>query len=65
MIYSGTNEMAIAGLSFGADGLLGSFYNLIPEVYLKLLEAFKSGDAKTAKRLQENVNAIIFFALMR
>ena len=37
----------------GADGLISSFYNLIPEVYLQLKRAFDAGDSKTAKRLQE------------
>ncbi|MDB5474065.1 MAG: N-acetylneuraminate lyase [Devosia sp.] len=65
IIYSGADEMAMSGLSFGADGIIGSFYNCIPEVFLALYDAVKSGDMAKAKSLQEVGNAIIFFSLAR
>lgn len=65
IIYSGADEMAISGLAFGADGIIGSFYNTIPEVYLALYAAVKAGDMVKAKALQEVGNAIIFFTLAR
>ncbi|MGE4467022.1 dihydrodipicolinate synthase family protein, partial [Sphaerochaeta sp.] len=30
-VYSGSDEMALSGLAYGSDGLIGSFYNVIPE----------------------------------
>lgn len=65
LIYSGSDEMAMSGLSFGADGLIGSFYNLIPEVFLALRAAVASGDLATAHDRQATANAIIFFSLAR
>ena len=65
VIYSGADEMAMSGLAFGADGIIGSFYNSIPEVYLALNAAVAAGDMEKAKALQEVGNAIIFFTLAR
>lgn len=65
IIYSGADEMAMSGLGFGADGIIGSFYNCIPEIFLGLYEAVRAGDTAEAKRLQEVGNAIIFFSLAR
>lgn len=33
MIYSGADEMATQGLLAGADGIIGSFYNLLPDTF--------------------------------
>lgn len=65
MVYSGADEMAMSGLAFGADGIIGSFYNMMPEVFIALYDAVADGDMKRAKSLQETANAIIFFALGR
>lgn len=65
MIYSGSDEMAMSGLAFGADGLIGSFYNLIPEVFLALRDAMAAGQLAKAQDLQATANAIIFFSLAR
>ena len=65
IIYSGSDEMAMSGLNFGADGIIGSFYNCIPEVFLALYAAVRAGDMTKAKSLQEVGNAIIFFSLSR
>jgi len=65
MVYSGADEMAMSGLSFGADGIIGSFYNMMPEVFIDLIRALAEGDMTAAKRLQETANAIILFALAR
>jgi N-acetylneuraminate lyase len=65
VVYSGCDEMAIAGLSFGADGLIGTFYNMIPEPFLDLYKAVQAGDLKTAREKQRIANAIIMFTLDR
>lgn len=65
VVYSGADEMAMSGLSFGADGIIGSFYNVIPEVFLALDAAVKAGDLAGAKALQETANAVIYFTLGR
>ncbi|MBI4921403.1 MAG: dihydrodipicolinate synthase family protein [Devosia nanyangense] len=65
IVYSGADEMAMSGLAFGADGIIGSFYNLMPEIWLSLRDAVAAGNLAEAKRLQEIGNAVIFFALGR
>ncbi|MBN9362692.1 MULTISPECIES: dihydrodipicolinate synthase family protein [unclassified Devosia] len=65
IVYSGADEMAMSGLSFGADGIIGSFYNSMPEIWMALRDAVAAGDLKEAKRLQEIGNAVIFFSLGR
>lgn len=63
IIYSGADEMAMSGLQFGADGIIGSFYNCMPEVFIALRDAVRAGDMAEAKRLQEIGNAVIYHAL--
>ncbi len=59
VVYSGCDEMALSGLLVGADGLIGSFYNVMPELYLRLHAAVKAGDMDTAKRCQKIATEII------
>lgn len=63
MIYSGCDEMALSGLSFGADGIIGSFYNVIPEIYLQLEEAMERKDLRLAQECQSLADAIVLFVL--
>lgn len=65
VVYSGADEMAMSGLSFGADGIIGSFYNVMPEVWRGIYNAVRQGNPAEAKRLQEIGNAVIFFSLQR
>lgn len=62
-IYSGCDEMALSGMSFGADGLIGSFYNVIPELFKQIIDAEAKQDMHTAKKLQIQADKIIFFVL--
>ncbi len=62
-IYSGSDEMALSGLAYGSDGLIGSFYNVIPELFIKLFHAYKQKDWEIAKQLQTQADMIIFSVL--
>ncbi|MCF8002472.1 MAG: dihydrodipicolinate synthase family protein, partial [Halanaerobiales bacterium] len=53
MVYSGSDEMALSGLVNGADGIIGSFYNLMPELFKVIYSAVKNNDLKTAKKNQQ------------
>lgn len=64
-VYSGSDEMAMSGISFGANGIIGSFYNLMPELFLGIERAVATHDLDEARRLQCTANAIIMFALAR
>ncbi len=59
IVYSGCDEMAFSGLSVGADGIIGSFYNVMPELFKKIYNAAKIGDMKAAVRLQKIGTEII------
>ena len=62
-VYSGSDEMALSGLAYGSDGLIGSFYNVIPELFIGLYNAYKRDDWEQAKLLQRQADAIIFCVL--
>lgn len=56
MVYSGCDQMAFSGLISGADGIIGSFYNVTPELYLKIYKCALEGNAKEGMYLQ-NIGA--------
>lgn len=62
-VYSGLDEMAISGLLYGADGVIGSFYNLMPELYIKIFQAHQQGNYKDAILWQKQATQIIALAL--
>lgn len=62
-VYSGCDEMAASGLMNGADGIIGSFYNLMPEVYLRIYNACREGRMEEAAREQQIADTIILKAL--
>ena len=58
-VINGPDEMLLCGLVMGADGGIGSTYNIMPKQYRRLFDAYRAGDLKTAKATQEAVNAVI------
>ena len=59
MLYSGCDEMAVSGILAGADGLIGSFYNVIPEFFTRLYECLEKNDIHMAARCQKIATLII------
>jgi N-acetylneuraminate lyase len=51
-ILFGTDELLLCGLALGARGAIGSTYNFAAPLYVRLIEAFGSGDLDAARRLQ-------------
>ncbi len=58
-VYNGFDEMLLAGLAMGADGGIGSTYNLMGDKYVKLYNLFKEGKIAEAQAIQNEVNEII------
>lgn len=58
-IYNGFDEVLLAGLSMGASGGIGSTYNIMPKLILKIYQEFLKGNLQTAKDCQEKANKII------
>lgn len=59
MVYSGCDEMALSGMAFGADGIIGTFYNVIPEIYQNLVRAESANRLEEAATYQRLANEII------
>lgn len=57
-IFHGADEMLLSGLVMGADGGIGSTYNLMVDKYVALHQAFKEGNLEKARELQANVNQV-------
>ena len=62
-IFNGRDEVLVAGLLMGADGGIGSFYNLIPELFLEVYAKSQSGDWEGARAVQLRINEIISLTL--
>jgi N-acetylneuraminate lyase len=61
--YFGTDEMFLGAAAMGADGGIGSTYNLIGDVYLGIMAAVEAGNIEQARRLQGKANALIAILL--
>ncbi len=62
-VYSGADEMALSGFAFGADGIIGSFYNVIPELFQIIWHATRENDLPRARDAQNKANVIIYYVL--
>ncbi len=63
IVYNGYDEMLAAGLLMGADGGIGSFYNVIPGWFVELFQAAKAGNWAEARQKQAAINEIITIGL--
>lgn len=59
MVFNGYDEVLAAGLLMGAQGGIGSTYNVMPEVYRDIYRAAEAGDWEKARTLQKGVTAMI------
>lgn len=58
-IINGPDETLICGLMAGADGGIGSTYNIMLPEYIKIYKYFQSGDIDKARQMQMTVNRIV------
>ena len=58
-VWNGYDEMLLSGLSAGADGGIGSTYNVLCPAVHKIYDAFNAGDSAAALRYQHLVNDMI------
>lgn len=59
VIFSGRDEAFIAGVVMGASGGIGSFYNLVPELFVEVWQAGAAGDYARARQVQDRINDLI------
>jgi len=57
--FFGTDEMFLAATATGADGGIGSTYNLIGNVYVGITDAIAKGDIEKARQLQGKSNELV------
>lgn len=58
-VFNGRDEVLVAGLLMGADGGIGTFYNLLPATFVRLYERARAGDWTAARAEQDRVNALV------
>lgn len=58
-ILNGADEQLAFGLLAGADGGIGTTYNVMPQTFCKLYQAWCRRDMDEVRRLQEMVNSVI------
>ena len=59
IILSGSDEMMVPAQLMGATGAVGTWYNLIPGVFVNAFNARRNGDWETAVEYQKRGNAAI------
>ncbi|RXX31042.1 N-acetylneuraminate lyase [Klebsiella aerogenes] len=59
VLYNGYDEIFASGLLAGADGGIGSTYNIMAWRYLGVVQALKEGDTAKAQQLQHECNKVI------
>lgn len=58
-IYGGCDELGFHNIALGVYGVIGSFYNCIPDLYLRIWNAAKTGDITAAAELQQKALHVI------
>ncbi|MGF6270362.1 N-acetylneuraminate lyase [Lelliottia nimipressuralis] len=59
VLYNGYDEIFASGLLAGADGGIGSTYNIMGARYQAIAKAIREGDNTTAQHLQSECNKVI------
>lgn len=59
VLYNGYDEIFASGLLAGANGGIGSTYNIMGWRYMGIVRALAEGDIATAQRLQTECNKVI------
>ena len=63
VVFNGYDEILAAGLLMGASGGIGSFYNVVPEWFVALYAAARTGQWDEVRALQTGINRLITAAL--
>ena len=63
ILYNGFDETCLCGLAMGADGAIGSTYNVLGKRFLQIERLCLENDLAAARAAQHEANAIIEFLL--
>lgn len=59
VVFNGRDEVFAAGLLMGANGGIGTFYNLMPREFVRIYQLAGEGRWDEARALQQEVNVVI------
>lgn len=59
VVFNGYDEVLVAGLLMGACGGIGTFYNLVPELFVEVHTLAKAGRWVEARAVQARINELI------
>ncbi|HEY8443780.1 MAG TPA: dihydrodipicolinate synthase family protein [Clostridia bacterium] len=59
IVHIGCDELLTAALECGADGAVGSTYNILPEEFLSIIHYFNTGEKELAEKIQTLCNDFI------
>jgi N-acetylneuraminate lyase len=59
VVFNGSDEMLVAGLIMGANGGIGSIYNLVPDQFSSLYRHAVAGRWQEAQAIQNSINELI------
>ena len=62
-VFNGYDEVLVAGLLMGADGGIGTFYNVMPQMFVEVYQRARRGDWEGARSVQDGINTVIRIAL--
>jgi N-acetylneuraminate lyase len=63
VVFNGRDEVLVAGLLMGADGGIGSFYNLVPDLFVQVYRLAQAGEWAKARAVQGTINELITITL--
>ncbi|MBE6560334.1 MAG: hypothetical protein E7662_04350 [Ruminococcaceae bacterium] len=58
-VLNGPDEMLICGLVMGADGGIGTTYNIAPDWFCELYRAFRAGEWEKAQQMQYKIDRMV------
>lgn len=57
-VWSGRDAYYLGALAMGADGAIGSSFNLMGDLFVRLTEAYRAGHLQRAQRIQSAANEV-------
>ena len=62
-VFSGPDELFLPCLTLGVEGAIGTTYNLMPRLYIDIMQSYLHGEHETARRLFFAARRIILVLL--
>lgn len=63
VVFNGHDEVLIAGMLMGADGGIGSFYNLVPDLFVEAFCQARQSQWQNAQDTQKRINELVQISL--